>query len=144
MLIISRPQPHGDATIILELWHNSLSPGSVRNRILASASLTASQLVAKENTASEVQVDFTLHGEPALRRESDIVITLALFPASRPDVEKGQTELDGAKLAAQKMDDMNKGGALRRLSTVTEKIIKLQGMLDEASQVRDGIFCSTL
>lgn len=112
--------------------------------MLATITLTASQLVAKEKSASEVPIEFTLRREPALLHESDdIVLTLGLFPAHRTDVEKVQAEVDGSNLAAQKMDERNKEGALKHLRTVTEKITKVQGILDEASHVRDKICCFT-
>ena len=108
--------------------------------MLASTTLNTSQLIANEESESEIQVDFKLLGQPALPRGSEVVLTLALPPAHRTDVEKSRAELDIAKIAAQKMDDMKKGGALKRLRTVTEMISKLHDVLDEASKVRGDIF----
>ena len=99
-----------------------------------------SELIPKEQSASEAQVDLKLLGKSALPPGSDIVLTLGLFPAHRTDVEKGQDELDSAKRAAQKMEDRNEEGALKRLRAVTDMISGLQSKLSEVSKVRGDIF----
>lgn len=115
--------------------------------MLASTTLTASQLIINEGSAGDVRISFKLNAVPILPRGSDIALTLVsllLSPTSQTDVEKGQSEPNDTEIAVQKMDDTNQEGALKHLRTVTEKISKLHDVLDAASQVRGVVLCFAL
>lgn len=129
-----RPRPDAGAAIVLELWHKSFF-GTIGSTLLASLTLSTSQLLAEEDPKTEVQVAFNLVGGPALPAGSVIALTVSLPPASQTDVEKVQAELNDAKSAAHTMDITRQEGVLRHLRAVTEMIGKLHEILDEASQV---------